>query len=161
MSNGKDNETEIAIQGSTSDFWRQMRLNCEAERHHYSMFNVGCSMFAFVWCSICRGMGISRHLFYFFLTWVVPSSSCNELSRVGFNVQRLQPMDTAHNFNQIPAYPSYLIKLNGSTTRWRHDHFDMSCLCFFNPERWTMNPSTYILIPRPKISKASSRVCLR
>jgi hypothetical protein len=24
---------------------KQMKLNCGAQRHHYSMFNVGCSMF--------------------------------------------------------------------------------------------------------------------
>jgi hypothetical protein len=42
---GKDEETEIVIQGLTSDFNKQMKLNCEAERHHYSVFNVGRSMF--------------------------------------------------------------------------------------------------------------------
>jgi hypothetical protein len=43
---GKDEETEIAIQGLTSEFGKQRKLNCGAERHHYSMFNVGCSMFS-------------------------------------------------------------------------------------------------------------------
>jgi len=42
---GKDEETVIVIQGLTSDFWKQMKLNCKAQRHHYSMFNVGRSMF--------------------------------------------------------------------------------------------------------------------
>jgi len=42
---GKDEETEIVIQGLTSDFYKLMKLNCGAERHHYSMFNVGRSMF--------------------------------------------------------------------------------------------------------------------
>ena len=32
---------EIVIQGLTLDFWKQMKLNCGAKRHHYSMFNVG------------------------------------------------------------------------------------------------------------------------
>jgi len=26
-------------------FFKQIKLNCRAERHHSSMFNVGCSMF--------------------------------------------------------------------------------------------------------------------
>jgi hypothetical protein len=40
----KDKETEIVIQGLTLDFRKQMKLNGGAERHHYSMFNVGRSM---------------------------------------------------------------------------------------------------------------------
>jgi len=32
-------------QGLKSDFWKQIELNCGAERHPYSMFNVGRSMF--------------------------------------------------------------------------------------------------------------------
>ena len=35
----------IVIQGLTSDFLTQKKLNCGAKRHHYSMFNVGRSMF--------------------------------------------------------------------------------------------------------------------
>jgi len=42
---GKDEETGLVIQDSTSDILKQMKLNCGAERHHYSMFNVGRSMF--------------------------------------------------------------------------------------------------------------------
>jgi len=42
---GKDEESEIVIQGLTSDFGKQIELNCGAERHPYSMFNVGRSMF--------------------------------------------------------------------------------------------------------------------
>jgi len=41
----KDEETEIVIPGLTLDFLKQVKLICGAERHHYSMFNVGCSMF--------------------------------------------------------------------------------------------------------------------
>ena len=62
-----------------------------------------------------------------------------------FWVQRLEPMDTAHNINQNLVYPSYPIKWNGFIARWRHDPFDTSCLCFFNPERWTLNRSTCII----------------
>ena len=36
---------EIVIQGLTLDIQKQMKPNCGAERHHYSMFNVGRSMF--------------------------------------------------------------------------------------------------------------------
>ena len=36
---------KIVIQGWKFDFWKQMKLNCGAKRHHYSMFNVGRSMF--------------------------------------------------------------------------------------------------------------------
>jgi len=43
MMNGKDEETVII--GLTSDILKQMKSNCGAERHHYSMFNVGRSMF--------------------------------------------------------------------------------------------------------------------
>jgi hypothetical protein len=42
---GKDEETEIIIQGLTLDCRKQMKLNFGAKRHHYSMFNVGRSMF--------------------------------------------------------------------------------------------------------------------
>jgi len=42
---GKDEHTEIVIQDLTSDFGKQMKLNCGAERHHYSIFSVGRSMF--------------------------------------------------------------------------------------------------------------------
>jgi hypothetical protein len=42
---GKDEETEIAIQSMTSDFWKQMKLDGGAKRLHYSMFKVGRSMF--------------------------------------------------------------------------------------------------------------------
>jgi hypothetical protein len=42
---GKDEETEIVNQGLTSDIYKQMKLNCGAQRHHYSMFSVGRSMF--------------------------------------------------------------------------------------------------------------------
>jgi len=45
---GKDEETEIVIQGLTSEFRKQMKLNCVAERHQYSMFSVGLSMFFFL-----------------------------------------------------------------------------------------------------------------
>jgi hypothetical protein len=38
---GKDEKTEIVIQGLISVFRKQMKLNCGAERHHYSMFYVG------------------------------------------------------------------------------------------------------------------------
>ena len=31
--------------GTVEAFLKKMNLNCEAERHHYSMFNVGRSMF--------------------------------------------------------------------------------------------------------------------
>jgi hypothetical protein len=41
----KDEATKIIIHGMTSDFCKQMKLNCGAERHHYSMFNVERSMF--------------------------------------------------------------------------------------------------------------------
>jgi hypothetical protein len=41
----KDEETEFVIQGFTLDIRIQMNLDCGAERHHYSMFNVGSSMF--------------------------------------------------------------------------------------------------------------------
>ena len=41
---GKDEETQLVIQGLTSDSWKQMKLDCGAQRHHYSMFNVGRSM---------------------------------------------------------------------------------------------------------------------
>jgi hypothetical protein len=37
----------MVIQVLTTDFWKQMKLNCGAERHHYSMFNVGRSTFIF------------------------------------------------------------------------------------------------------------------
>jgi len=37
---GKDEETGIVNQGLTLDIWKQMKLNCGAQRHHYSMFNV-------------------------------------------------------------------------------------------------------------------------
>ena len=33
-------EKEIVIQSSTLVFWKQMKLNCGAERHHYSMLTV-------------------------------------------------------------------------------------------------------------------------
>jgi hypothetical protein len=42
---GKDDETEIAIQSMTSDFWKQMKLDGGAKRLHYSMFKVGRSSF--------------------------------------------------------------------------------------------------------------------
>jgi len=42
---GKDEKTEIVIEVLTLDFIKQMKFNCGAERHHYSMFNVGRSMF--------------------------------------------------------------------------------------------------------------------
>jgi len=45
MVNGKDEKTAIVIQGLTSKFRKPMSLICGAERHHYSMFNVGRSMF--------------------------------------------------------------------------------------------------------------------
>jgi hypothetical protein len=38
-------EAEIDIQGLTSGICKQRKLNCGAQRHHYSMFNVGRSMF--------------------------------------------------------------------------------------------------------------------
>ena len=37
---GKDKETEIDIQGLTLGLYKQIKFNCGAERHHYSMFNV-------------------------------------------------------------------------------------------------------------------------
>jgi hypothetical protein len=42
---GKGEETKRVIQGLISDFLKQLKLDCGAERHHYSMFNVGSSMF--------------------------------------------------------------------------------------------------------------------
>jgi len=42
---GKDEEKEIVIRDFTSDSWKGMKLDCGAERHHYSMFKVRCSMF--------------------------------------------------------------------------------------------------------------------
>jgi len=39
---------KMDIHGSASDFFKQMKLNCRAKRHHYSMFNVGCSTFMFI-----------------------------------------------------------------------------------------------------------------
>jgi len=41
----KDEATKIVTQGWISDILKQMKLNCGAKRHHYSMFNVGRSMF--------------------------------------------------------------------------------------------------------------------
>ena len=41
---GKDEETDIQV--LTSDFRKQMKLNCRAQRYQYSMFNVGRSMFS-------------------------------------------------------------------------------------------------------------------
>jgi len=38
-------ETEVVIQDLISDFRKQMKLNCGAKRHYYSMFNVERSMF--------------------------------------------------------------------------------------------------------------------
>jgi hypothetical protein len=49
---GKNEETEIVIQGSTSDLLKQMKLNCGAERHHYSTFDVGRSSFKIILCGI-------------------------------------------------------------------------------------------------------------
>jgi len=43
MMNGKDEET--VIKGLTSDILKQMKSNCGAQRHHYSMFDVESSMF--------------------------------------------------------------------------------------------------------------------
>jgi hypothetical protein len=44
---GKDEEKEIVIRDFTSDSWKGMKLDCGAERHHYSMFKVRCSTFIF------------------------------------------------------------------------------------------------------------------
>jgi len=38
-------KTEKVIQGLTSDLCKQLNFNCGAERDHYSMFDVGSSMF--------------------------------------------------------------------------------------------------------------------
>ena len=42
---GKDEKTKIVSQVLISDNCKQMKLNCGAQRHHYSMFKVGRSMF--------------------------------------------------------------------------------------------------------------------
>jgi hypothetical protein len=42
---GKDEETELVIQGFDIGFVKTKKLNCEAQRHHYSMFSVGRSVF--------------------------------------------------------------------------------------------------------------------
>jgi hypothetical protein len=58
---GKDEETEELIKNFVTSFktaeknrnshstfdvgYLKIELNCGVERHHYSMFNVGCSMF--------------------------------------------------------------------------------------------------------------------
>ena len=52
---GKDEETEIVVEGMTSDFWKQMKLNCGAERHHYSMFNVHLSKTTLMPCEAPGG----------------------------------------------------------------------------------------------------------
>jgi hypothetical protein len=45
LRSGQFNQKKIFIQGLISDFRKQMKINSRAERHHYSMFNVGRSMF--------------------------------------------------------------------------------------------------------------------
>jgi len=42
--NGKDEKQEWLFKVYIG-FFKQMKINCGAQRHHYSMFNVGRSMF--------------------------------------------------------------------------------------------------------------------
>ena len=85
----------------------------------------------------CDGMFL-WNCYHIIWNWVSITTSWN--TRSGPGVQRLQPMDTAHNINQNLPYPSYPIEWNGFITRWRHDPFDRCCLDFLstrNVEPWT------------------------
>ncbi len=86
MMNGKDEET--VIKGLTSDILKQMKSNCGAERPHYSMFSVGCSMFDI---QSAHGCGPGRRLP---LSWDGPADTRQRLHSKLIDAYR-SPADTA------------------------------------------------------------------
>jgi hypothetical protein len=65
-----------------------------------------------------------RDRFHFLWIWFSITTSWH--ARSGPAVQRLGPMDTAHNIKQNLEYPSCPVEWNGFITVWRHDPFDRS-----------------------------------
>ena len=114
-------ETEIVIQGLTLDSWKQVELNCGAERHRYSMFNVGRSMFIFhnnsvrlkcnLWCLHGIALIISFHH-----PWVqsllLPPYQC---AAPGQTASKNRQADQITGFNAAIAHG--LIQGNGTGCR--------------------------------------------
>jgi len=82
----------------------------------------------------CDGMFL-WNCYHIIWNWVSITTSWN--TRSGPGVQRLQPMDTAHNINQNLENPSYPIEWNGF---FYHIKIPLirAVWGFFNPERWTL-----------------------